>query len=123
MKSITNSNGYFTPYSFGEQDGNFFMIRKSKNFYQMGITSSAYTLPVFYFTFMNNFLSIDLSMLDRRWDEATLDLFDDKFWIILNDGSDDTKILIHDQYYQLRYKRYITGCSINRVCENVFLGK
>jgi len=51
----------------------------------MGITTSAYTLPIWYFTYMNNFLNTDLAMLDRRTDECILELFDDKFWIILND--------------------------------------
>lgn len=123
IKSITNTNWYFTSWSFGSQDGNFFLIRKSKNFYQMWITTSAYTLPIWYFTFMNNFLNTDLGMLDRRSDECNLELFDDKFWIVMNDGSADSKILIHDQYYQLRYKWYITWCAITRVVEWVFLGK
>lgn len=122
MWTITDSNGYWSQWSINTADENFFIVRKSHDFYQMGIQSSySNSIPVWFFTYMNNFLNTDLWMLVRWVDEINLDVADNKFWVFINNGSWNTKLLIFDRYYNLRHKRYIEWCDMERMCNGVFL--
>jgi hypothetical protein len=122
MWSITDSNGYRSQWSFATCDGNFFLARKSQDFYQMWIQSSySNAIPVWFFTYMNNFLNTDLWMLIRGIDQITLDVWDNKFRIFINNGWWNTKLLIFDRYYNLRHKRYIQWCDMERMVDGVFL--
>lgn len=122
--SITESNWYRSQAAFNTADDNFFLIRKSHDFYQMGLQSSySYNIPVWYFTYMNNFLNTDLGMLVRGKDDVTLDINDNKFRVFINNGTWNTKLLIFDRYYNLRHKRYIQGCDMQRMCDGIFLGR
>lgn len=120
--SITESNWYRSQNAFNTADENFFLIRKSHDFYQMWLQSSySYNIPVRYFTYMNNFLNTDLGMLVRGIDTVSLDVQDNKFRVFINNGWGNTKLMIFDRYYNLRHKRYIQWCDMNRMCDGVFL--
>ena len=122
LGNITDSNGYWSQASFNTSDENFFFIRKSKDFYQMWLQSSySYSIPVWYFTYMSNFLNTDLGMLIRGIDEVTLDTEDNKFHVFINNGWWNTKLLIFDRYYNLWHKRYIQWCDMTRLCDGVYL--
>lgn len=122
MWLITDSNWYRSQWSIATCDENFFLIRKSHDFYQMWLQSSySNSIPVWYFTYMNNFLNTDLGMLIRWIDEVNLDVRDNKFRMFINNGTGNTKLLIFDRYYNLRHKRYIEWCDMDRMCDGVFL--
>jgi hypothetical protein len=122
MWAITDSNWYRSQWAINTSDENFFIVRKSHDFYQMGIQSSySNSIPVWYFTYMNNFLNTDLWMLIRWIDEVNLDVQYNKFRVFINNGSWNTKLLIFDRYYNLRHKRYIQWCDMERMCDGIFL--
>lgn len=124
MGNITDLNGYRSQASFNTADENFFIIRKSHDFYQMWLQSSySYSVPVWYFTYMNNYLNTDLWMLVRGIDDIVLDIWDNKFRVFINNGTGNTKLLIFDRYYNLRHKRYITWCDVDRMCDGIYLGR
>lgn len=120
---LSENNWYFTDTSFQNYNENFYLVRNNKKFSGLWLQPYGNAVkPIF--TLLSTFLWTDLDMLKREeFDNVNLCVDWDDIKIFLTNRNWDTKVMIFDPYYQLRYRWIVEDSEIMWVEDWVYYGR